>query len=136
MPNNEQIYIIVEEPIAEPSVTIDGQRDGRRDTGGGWDSELPRGPIATVTETFRSKRISLNVEDLKSQMQDLIAVVNDLFNPADPRVMPASQGLQLEEVTLSVTVNAEGQLSILGTGGKLGGSGGITLKLIKPKVTT
>ena len=39
--------------------------------------------------------------------------------------------LQLNEVSLAVEITAEGGLSILGTGGKLGGKGGITLKFTK-----
>lgn len=41
--------------------------------------------------------------------------------------------VQLEEITLSVQVNAKGELSILGAGGEMGGSGGITLKFTRPK---
>jgi hypothetical protein len=41
-------------------------------------------------------------------------------------------GLQLDEVELSVEINAEGQLSIVGKGGKLGNSGGMTLKFMRP----
>lgn len=39
--------------------------------------------------------------------------------------------LQLTEVSLAVEITGEGTLSILGTGGKLGGKGGITLKFAR-----
>jgi hypothetical protein len=42
------------------------------------------------------------------------------FSQAD-----ASTGLRLDEVELSVEISAEGQLSIVGNGGKLGNTGGI-----------
>jgi hypothetical protein len=37
----------------------------------------------------------------------------------------------LEEIELTVEVNAEGQLGILGNGGKAGGKGGIKLKFTR-----
>ncbi|MBT9311262.1 Pepco domain-containing protein [Leptothoe kymatousa] len=65
---------------------------------------------------------------LKSQMQGLLAVVNDLFEQdATPNWLP------LSEVTLSVEINAEGNLSLIGNGGSLGNSGGITLTFSRPQ---
>ncbi len=61
-------------------------------------------------------------------MENMIAIVNDLFSQAD-----TSTGLRLEEVELSVEINAEGQLSLVGNGAKLGNSGGITLKFSRPQ---
>ena len=57
----------------------------------------------------------------------MLAIVNDLFSQAD-----ASTGLRLDEVELSVEISAEGQLSIVGNGGKLGNTGGIKLKFTRP----
>ncbi|NJL40783.1 MAG: hypothetical protein HC899_31635 [Leptolyngbyaceae cyanobacterium SM1_4_3] len=37
-------------------------------------------------------------------------------------------GMELDEIELSVEVNGEGQLSLLGSGTKVGGSGALTLK--------
>lgn len=67
-------------------------------------------------------------------MQDMINVVNEVFaEDAQSLKTEESNGLQLEEITLSVQVNAKGELGILGTGGELGGTGGITLKFLRPK---
>jgi len=60
-------------------------------------------------------------------MESMLAIVNDLFSQAD-----ASTGLRLDEVELSVEISAEGQLSIVGNGGKLGNTGGIKLKFTRP----
>ena len=60
-------------------------------------------------------------------MESMLAIVNDLFSQAD-----TTTGLRLDEVELSVEINAEGQLSIVGNGGKLGNTGGITLKFTRP----
>ncbi len=57
----------------------------------------------------------------------MLAIVNDLFSQAD-----TSTGLRLDEVELSVGISAEGQLSLVGNGGKLGNTGGIKLKFTRP----
>jgi hypothetical protein len=51
-------------------------------------------------------------------------VVGDLFEQAEQK----PNGMVLDEVELSVEINAEGQVSIMGSGGKLGSKGAITLK--------
>ncbi len=51
-----------------------------------------------------------------------MAVVGDVFDQAR-----AETGLSLEEVELSIEISSEGQISILGSGGKISGTGGIKL---------
>ncbi|NEP20237.1 MAG: hypothetical protein F6J97_25690 [Leptolyngbya sp. SIO4C1] len=121
-----EIYVIAEVEETEEVTTIDGVRDGRRDTGGGWGAPT-RGPAEVVTKIFKRRRVSLDAKALQTQMQSMIAVVNDLFAQAQ-----TSGGLELSEVELSVEINAEGQISLVGNGGKLGNSGGITLKFVRP----
>ena len=134
MPDDNQIYFIVEEPVTEEIVTIEGERDGRRDMGGGWGSEPRRSRVDALVQAARYERVAVDTGKLKSQMQGLVATVNDLFDTAqaNPAVQSA-HGLQLEEITLSVQVNGKGELSIFGAGGEIGGSGGITLKFVRPK---
>ena len=45
-------------------------------------------------------------------------------------------GMSLEEVELSIEVSSEGQISILGSGGKIGGSGGIKLSFKRQRPTS
>lgn len=134
MPDDNQIYFIVEEPVIEEAVTREGERNSR-DTGGGWSPEQPRrSRVDAIAQHFTRQRVGIDSGKLKKQMQALVATVNELFDTTqpDPIAEPA-HGLQLEEITLSVQVNAKGELSILGTGGEIGGSGGITLKFARPK---
>lgn len=131
MENSDKIFIVTQVEETE-EIVIDGDRSTRTDRGGGWNPPS-RGPIESFSHTFKRQRIGLNANDLKAQMQNLLSVVNDLFDPDQPNQPTTAKILQLEEVTLSVEVNAKGQLSILGTGGELGGSGGITLKFARPK---
>ncbi|MFK8185488.1 MAG: hypothetical protein AB8B99_19095 [Phormidesmis sp.] len=149
MADDNQIYFIVEEPIPESEETVRGER-GSRDTGGGWG----RGPNRVDPIRTRKKRISIKSSLLKAQLQDMKNVIDELFtqdeqtqnlqNAAEQNATEqnaieqsgakkSANGMQLEEITLSVQVNAKGELGILGTGGELGGSGGITLKFARPK---
>jgi hypothetical protein len=109
--------IAVEQVI--PSRPIDGERSGR-DIGGGYGKP-------EETQNFVRKRVTLDAVALKTQMNGLLQVVDDLFEQADQ-----TTGMTLTEVELSVEINAEGQVSLVGTGGKLANTGGITLKFTRP----
>ncbi len=76
---------------------------------------------------FIAYRLPISADKVKAQMQSLVAIVNDLFEQAPPR-----PGLQLDEVELSVEINAEGKVSLISSGGKFGSKGGITLKFVRP----
>lgn len=51
---------------------------------------------------------------------------------AGQSTIETKRGFVLHEISLHVEINAEGSLSILGTGGKLGGKGGMQLTFTKP----
>lgn len=126
MSDAPQLYIIAEVEETGETLPIEGERSST-DTGGGWGEEPKKGPIETITQKFTRKRVPLDAQALKTQMQGMLVVVNDLFDQAT-----TDTGLQLNEVELSVEINAEGQLSLVGNGGKLGNTGGITLKFVRP----
>ena len=69
-----------------------------------------------------TQRVRVDAEDLKREIGNLLVVVGDVFDRAQNET-----GLCLEEVELSIEVSSEGQISILGSGGKIGGTGGIKL---------
>lgn len=123
MPNDNQLWIVTETEDVEETVEVEGRRSSS-DRGGGFG-----GPetIETTKTVIRRKRVSLDAQALKTQMESMLAIVNDLFSQAN-----TSTGLRLDEVELSVEISAEGQLSIVGNGGKLGNTGGITLKFTRP----
>jgi len=60
---------------------------------------------------------------LKTQMNGLLQVVGEVFAQATQQ-----SDLTLDEVELSVEINAQGQVSILGSGGSLSDKGAIKLK--------
>ncbi len=124
MADTNQLWIVTEtEAAVEQTTGITGERSGE-DTGGSF---VPR-TIATEKTLATRKRVALDAQTLKVQMENMIAIVNDLFSQAD-----TTTGLRLDEVELSVEINAEGQISLVGNGGKLGNSGGITLKFTRPQ---
>lgn len=122
MSNHPTLYVIAETEAAIEVKTIpDGARDGS-DTGGSFGRE----PVIETVTTLKRKRVPLDAIALKAQMDGLLQVVGDLFTQADQQT-----GMSLSEVELSVEINAEGQVSIIGNGGKLGNKGGITLKFVR-----
>ena len=112
MSDQETLWIVVEEPI-------EGGRDSTVDVGGGFGVSQK---IANVLK----QRVPVDAAALKSQMNGLLKVVGGLFEEAEQQT-----GMQLNEVTLSVEINGQGKVSLLGTGGKLGNRGGITLKFTR-----
>ncbi len=69
-----------------------------------------------------TQRVQISSDELKREIGNLLAVVADVFDQARPEA-----GLLLEDVELSIEISSEGQISVLGSGGKIGGKGGIKL---------
>jgi hypothetical protein len=109
------IWVTTEVEVSE-SVVETGARSGD-DIGGGFGTSAVQQIRKSLTQ-----RVRIGADDLKHQVGELLRVVADVFDQSR-----REEGLQLEEVALSVEVTSAGQVSILGTGGKIGGSGGIKL---------
>ncbi|MEO0827439.1 MAG: hypothetical protein AAFW84_29740 [Cyanobacteria bacterium J06635_15] len=124
MADENTLWIVADTEVVEESVEVEGRRDGGRDTGGGFG---PTRAIEAIKTIGKRQRVPLDAKALKTQMEGMLAIVNDLFDQAT-----TGTGLQLDEVELSVEINAEGQVSLVGNGGKLGNTGGITLKFVRP----
>ncbi|MGB3614688.1 MAG: hypothetical protein WBA10_12920 [Elainellaceae cyanobacterium] len=123
MTDDPQLYVITTD--FETAVTRTDHPRGSRssdDIGGGFGS-----PAAEQITQLVRKRVPLDAAALKTQMNGLLSVVGDIFVQAD-----AQTGMQLSEVELSVEINGEGKVSIVGNGGKIGNTGGITLKFTRP----
>lgn len=83
------------------------------------------------TEAVDKKRVPIKAEKLQAEMAAFLLVIGKVFNEAEQQAIQSVDGsskMQLDEIELSVEVNAEGQVSLLGSGGKVGGKGAITLK--------
>jgi hypothetical protein len=118
MSEESTVWIVVEE-ISE-SASVSGARESV-DTGGGFGSR-----VTEKVMTIVKKRVPIDAVALKAQMSGLLKVVGDLFDQAEQKT-----GMKLSEVEVSVEINAEGQVSLVGTGGKVSNKGGITLKFTR-----
>jgi hypothetical protein len=114
------VFIIDDTLISETSQasTVSGARDGR-DVGASFSKR-----VDAVTGAI-SKRVSLPTSKLKQQIGSLIGVLSEVFDQAEQK---ENARISLDEIELTVEITTEGQLGILGSGGKAGGKGGITLK--------
>ena len=110
------LWFVTEVETSEKIEAIEGGR-GSEDTGGGFGSSALRAVSKSLTQ-----RVEISASDLKQQIGNLVSIVGDVFDQA--RI---GTGLALEEVELSIEVSSEGKISILGSGGKLEGKGGIKL---------
>jgi hypothetical protein len=95
---------------------VEGGRSSE-DVGGGFGS----GVVQQVRKSL-TQRVEISAEDIKQQIGNLLSVVGDVFDQARDE-----GGLLLDEVKLSIEISSQGQISILGSGGKLEGKGGISL---------
>lgn len=124
------LWVVAEtEEVVEEEIGIEGERGGTRDIGGGFGLPERMGQLTEARRTVtRRQRVPLDAQALRDQMTHMLAIMQDIFNQAD-----AQTGLRLDEVELSVEINKEGQVSIVGNGGKLGNTGGMTLKFSRPQ---
>jgi hypothetical protein len=66
------------------------------------------------------------ISTIEAELQKLVTQMNRIL-PRLKSEETAEPSFALNEIALHVEINAEGSLSILGTGGKLGGKGGMQL---------
>lgn len=85
-------------------------------------------------EASTKQKVEINVNKLEHEMGRFLQVVHRLFYRAEQESGQKS-GMQLDEIELSVEINGEGQVSLIGSGAKAGGKGAITLKFkrIEPR---
>lgn len=101
------------EPVGDRFAEHQGSRSSE-DVGGGF------GKPSEAPSLF--KTVSLSANGLKDQIANLLEVVQYVFDQPFSRA-----AVTLEEVALSVEISSEGEIRILGSGGKLGGRGAINM---------
>lgn len=102
MSDNRKILVTVAEDVSEPEV----RQSGFNQSG----TEL------------RVRPKEFDVETLEDGMSNFFGTLQDVLKKAPTTV----GGFQLKEFTVSAEITAEGQLSVLGTGGAVGTTGGLT----------
>jgi hypothetical protein len=110
------IWIITEQSQFEPS-----RSRGSEDIGG-----LLR--LSELAETSTQTKTAIPVETLKNEMGAFLKDLDDIFSHAEKQLEKQKTEMQLDEIVLSIEISAEGQISLLGIGGKTGGKGAISLK--------
>jgi lipopolysaccharide export system protein LptA len=110
------LWFVTDVETSETVKVTEGGR-GSEDVGGGFGSSAVQAVRKSLTQ-----RVQIDADDLKRQIGNLTTVVGDVFDQTS-----GDTGLTLDQVELSIEVSSEGQVSILGTGGKLEGKGGIKL---------
>jgi hypothetical protein len=113
------IWIITDE--TQSASTRDGVRDRSQDSGGLFGQPSPYTPPADFSGR---KRVPVSAEKLKQKMAEFVAVMGDVLTYAQQQ----QSEMQLDEIELSVEVSSEGEVSLFGTGGKVGGKGAMVLK--------
>ena len=78
-------------------------------------------------EISQAKGIKISVNSLEQKMSQFLQSVNRLFHQAEQQTTHSS-GIQLDEIQLSIEISGEGEIKLIGSGGKAGGKGAIVLK--------
>jgi hypothetical protein len=102
---------------------------GERATGNIYEDEEPN------VETGKQIWFPVEPEKLTQGMTKFLKVIGGVFREATHNAGDLG-GMELDEIELMVEVNGEGQLGLLGNGGRAGGKGAITLKFKMTKSTS
>ena len=78
-------------------------------------------------EIYQAKGVKISVNSLEQKMSQFLQSVNRLFHQAEQQITHSS-GIQLDEIQLSIEISGEGEIKLIGSGGKAGGKGAIVLK--------
>lgn len=118
------IWIVTNESAAD--AVPDGDRGGTT-TRNPFDQPMP--------PSLSSDRpgIPVPVAKLEKGVADFLDSMGRVLKQAQAKAQEIG-GMELDEIELSVEVNGEGQLSLLGSGTKVGGSGALTLKFKRSAV--
>ncbi len=115
--NLETLWVIVDETPQTP------------EENGSKSADSPGNPWAkrVASAVGVPKAVPVSTQKLEAEMSKFLQIVSGVFSRAEKQVNPQS-GLKLDEIEVSVEINGEGEVKLLGTGGKVGTKGGITLK--------
>ena len=120
--------------VVTDAVPKDGLPGADRDVPrGDRGNDTPSNPFDEGTPTSPSGRsgIPVSVEKLEQGVTDFLDTMGRVLKQAQAKAQEIG-GMELDQIELSVEVNGEGQLSLLGSGTKVGGSGALTLTFKRP----
>ena len=127
---SDTIRIITYGDANIPATNQNSQKDGAK----GLDTFIPPTPkfshgnsskLSDKSKVQNVGEFEVEVDTLETEMSHLIDVVERLLTRAEKQTR---NEIALDEIELSVEVNGEGKISILGNGAQAGGKGAIKLK--------
>jgi hypothetical protein len=121
MNNANSIWIVTDDT---PHISLPDGKKGGNKKGGDW------GDDTTPEQTIVENAVQVDAEKLEQEMSRFLLVVDKVFTRAEEETQVKSSkksGMQLDEIELTVEINGEGQVKLLGNGVKAGGKGGIKL---------
>jgi len=131
--SDDVIWIVTEPPLvsanppaAPPSVpppTAPSSQDTRR----GEERHNPFVKSPAPTSNQRQYAIPVQVDKLEQNMTTFLSNMGRVLNRAHQSAVEVA-GMELEEIELSVEINGEGQVNLLGSGVKASSKGAMTLK--------
>ena len=113
--------------VTDTAPTLEPKQPGTRD-GALRQNPLDSGTTRGAADERHGVRVP--VEKLEQGMADFLRTMGRVVKHAQQRAVELG-GMELDEIELSVEVNGEGQLSLLGSGAKVGSSGAMTLHFKK-----
>jgi hypothetical protein len=113
MENDPILHLLVSE--SEPETSADDS--------GGRGFPTKDQVKAVVKSVQKLTTVEVRASAIRPHMEELLSVVGEVFSQADRQ-----PGLALDEIELSVDINAKGQVRLLGSGAEVGSTGSIKLK--------
>jgi hypothetical protein len=113
--NDDVLWIVTEELQTSAP---EGQR--------GWQGNNPFSE-PRLNGTPQTKHTPVPLLTLAQNMTHLLQQVEHMFKDTKQSITGLTS-IELNEVELEIEINAEGQISLLGSGSKVGGKGTMTLK--------
>lgn len=91
-------------------------------------------PQRSYREIAQEAGVKVSVPALEQKMSRFLKSVSRIFHQAEQETQKNS-GMQLDEIELSVEISGEGEIKLMGTGGKAASKGAIklTFKRAEPK---
>lgn len=78
-------------------------------------------------EAPQERGIKISVDELEQRMSHFLKSISRIFQQAE-QYTAHSSNIALNEIEILIEISGEGEIKLLGTGGKAGGKGAIMLK--------
>lgn len=116
--SSDVVWIVTDDVVEAEEVT--GGRDGNV-------KPNPYDSVDSQPVKWGRRGVAVSAEKLQQGMVDFVSVIGKVLQQTTAQTGELT-GLELNEIEIQVEVNGEGQLSLLGSGGKAGMKGAMTLK--------